>query len=129
MCSNQLGRRNITDAQRTYLLGKMYEARKNTIGGDRGNQYTKVAGVENRHLASPTGNKTRAMIASEQNTTEAAVKDASFYAKGLDEAEKVSPGIREKVLSGEVKAPKSAIVQYLRNKFVNTYCIISKSVV
>lgn len=88
MCSNQLGRRNITDEQRTYLLGKLYEARKNTIGGDRGNQYTKVAGVENRHMASPSGNKTRATIAAEQSTTESAVRDASFYAKGLDEAEK-----------------------------------------
>lgn len=111
MCSNQLGRRNITDAQKTYLLGKLYEARKLTQGTN--NQYVQAKSetVENRHFQSPSGNKTRAMIASEQNTTEAAVRDASFYAKGLDEAEKLSPGIREKVLSGEVKAPKSAIAE------------------
>lgn len=129
MCSNQLGRRNITDAQRTYLIGKLYEARKNTIGAPLGNSNAKNQTVENGLIVSKSGNLTRSIIAKEQNTTEAAVRDASFYAKGLDEAEKLSPGIREKVLSGEVKAPKSAIVQYLHNKFVNTYCIISKSVV
>ena len=45
MCQNQIGRRNISDEQKTYLLGKLYEARKNTVGaadGFRGNQYSKV---------------------------------------------------------------------------------------
>ena len=31
----QLGRRNLTDEQRTVLIGKMYEARKHAYGGDR----------------------------------------------------------------------------------------------
>ncbi len=35
MYKNQLGRRNLTDEQRTMLIGKMYEARKNAQGGDR----------------------------------------------------------------------------------------------
>ena len=59
MCSNQLGRRNITNEQRTYLLGKLYEARKNTIGaadGFRGNQYTEVVSPENQDL--PKSKKT-----------------------------------------------------------------------
>ena len=111
--------RNITDAQKTYLLGKLHEARKNTTGGDRGNQYTKVAKDQNEPL--PNYKNTAQLIAAEQNVGETTVKRAEWFAKGLDEAEKVSPGIREKVLSGEVKAPKSAIVQYLHNKFVNTY--------
>lgn len=32
MCRNQLGRRNITDEQRTYLIGEAYRAQKMTIG-------------------------------------------------------------------------------------------------
>ena len=32
MYKNQLGRRNLTDEQRHYLLGKMYEARKHAVG-------------------------------------------------------------------------------------------------
>lgn len=109
MCSNQLGRRNITDEQKTYLLGKLYEARKNTKGGDRGNQYTKVANPENQEL--PKGKNTSREIAKEHGVSHSTVEEAGNYAKGLDEAEKLSPGIREKVLSGEVKAPKSAIAE------------------
>ena len=110
--------RNITDAQRTYLLGKLYEARKKTQGTN--NQYVQAKSEKDQnepfHFQNPAQR-----IAAEQNVGEATVKRAEHFSKGLDEAEKVSPGIREKVLSGEVKAPKSAIVQYLHNKFVNTY--------
>ncbi|MBQ4112268.1 MAG: hypothetical protein IJD38_05685, partial [Clostridia bacterium] len=35
MCNAQLGRRNITEANRQYLLGKRYAAEKEIRGGDR----------------------------------------------------------------------------------------------
>ena len=35
MCNAQLGRRNITEAHRQYLLGKRYAAEKEIRGGDR----------------------------------------------------------------------------------------------
>jgi len=35
MCSAQLGRRNITEAHRQYLVGKRYDAEKNLWGGGR----------------------------------------------------------------------------------------------
>ena len=44
ICRNQLGRRNLTDEQKSYLIGKQYEAQKMTKGaadGFRGNQYVK----------------------------------------------------------------------------------------
>ena len=31
----QLGRRNLTDAQKAYLIGRQYEAQKMTVDGDR----------------------------------------------------------------------------------------------
>ena len=37
ICKNQLGRRNLTPAQKKYLLGKMHESRKKTQGSN--NQY------------------------------------------------------------------------------------------
>ena len=107
MCSNQLGRRNITDAQRTYLLGKLYEARKNTQGGDRRSKV--FSNPENQDLKKERFTST--VIAKEQGVSHSTVEEAGNYAKGLDSAEEVSPGIREKVLSGEVKAPKSAIAE------------------
>ena len=53
MCRNQLGRRNITESQRDYLLMQEYEAQSKTHGGDRGNQYTKVPSGTKGHLAKP----------------------------------------------------------------------------
>ena len=41
---------NLTDAQKTYLIGRQYEAQKMTVGGNRGNQYSKVAKVQNGPL-------------------------------------------------------------------------------
>ena len=43
ICRNQLGRRNLTDEQKTYLIGKQYEAQKMTQAF-KGNQYTKSGG-------------------------------------------------------------------------------------
>ena len=39
MCKKQIGRRNITDEQRTVLIGEAYKAQKMSKGGDRGNQF------------------------------------------------------------------------------------------
>lgn len=94
MCSNQLGRRNITDAQRTYLLGKLYEARKNTIGGStefRGNQHTARSKPEKQDLSKPKS--TSHQIAQEQGVSHDTVEKAGNYAKGLDSAEKVKHNI------------------------------------
>ena len=95
MCSNQLGRRNVTDAQRTYLLGKLYEARKNTRGGDRGNQYTNVAKPAKQDLAKQKSTQTSYIIAKEHGIGHAAVEEAGEYAKGLDAAEEIKKQLNE----------------------------------
>lgn len=102
MCANQLGRRNITDEQKTYLLGKLYEARKNTRGNsaERGKD-GKYLSNQNDYFGK-TESKTAKIIAKEQGVGSATVQRAEHFAKGLDAAEKVSEGFREKVLSGEI---------------------------
>lgn len=35
ICRNQLGRRNLTPEQKKYLIGKQYEAEKQSMGGNR----------------------------------------------------------------------------------------------
>lgn len=56
MCHNQLGRRNVTDEQKTVLIGEAYKAQKMSVGGDRGNQYKKVAKPQNEVLPKGTNN-------------------------------------------------------------------------
>lgn len=109
ICKNQLGRRNLTPEQKKYLIGKQYEAEKKSHGandGFRGNQHDLVS-AENRHL--PVGVQTCARIAKENGVGKTYVKDAEQYAKGIDAAEEAFPGIKQKVLSGEVKPTAAEI--------------------
>ena len=104
ICWNQLGRRNLSPEQKRYLLGKQYEAEKKAAKIFRGNQYTlaKKSGGDhgdNHH----SGKKTCDRIAEENGVSRASVLRASHYTRGIDIADNLSPGIKQKVFSGEVK--------------------------
>ena len=104
ICKNQLGRRNLSPEQKRYLLGKQYEAEKKAAKIFRGNQYTlaKKSGGDhgdNHH----SGKKTCDRIAEENGVSRASVLRASHYTRGIDIADNLSPGIKQKVFSGEVK--------------------------
>ena len=104
ICKNQLGRRNLSPEQKRYLLGKQYEAERKAAKIFRGNQYTlakKSGGThdDNHH----SGKKTCDRIAEENGVSRASVLRASHYTRGIDIADNLSPGIKQKVFSGEVK--------------------------
>ena len=129
MCRNQLGRRNITDEQKTILIGEAYKAQKMTHGGNTSREHDDTGRFtssrqngdlrkekkeqldENHQIAK---GDTRAAIAKSHNISQYEVQKAVEFGRGLDAAEKVSPGIKEAVLSGSVKAPKSVISE-IRN--------------
>ncbi len=99
-----MGRRNLSPEQKRYLLGKQYEAEKKAAKIFRGNQYTlakKSGGAhdDNHH----SGKKTCDRIAEENGVSRASVLRASHYTRGIDIADNLSPGIKQKVFSGEVK--------------------------
>lgn len=108
MCRNQLGRRNLTDEQRTYLIGKQYEAQK-MAEKFHGNQYS--GSLQN---GDHQNGRTKDKIARDLGVGSSTVERSEHFAHGLDAAEQASPGIRESVLSGEVKAPKNLISE-IRN--------------
>ena len=98
ICRNQLGRRNLSPEQKRYLLGKQYEAEKKAAKIFRGNQYTlaKKSGGDhgdNHH----SGKKTCDRIAEENGVSRASVLRASHYTRGIDIADNLSPGIKQKV--------------------------------
>ena len=107
ICKNQLGRRNLTDAQKTYLIGRQYEAQKMTSGGNRGNQYSKVAKVQNESL--PKAEDTAQKVARDIGVGRSTVKRAEKFTRGVDAAEKIESGTRDAILSGKSKVPKSVI--------------------
>jgi hypothetical protein len=108
ICANQLGRRNISEETRKYLIGKRYEMEKilgaHNVAGT--NQHTKNE-VRAKMLPEPpygiTAGRTRERLAEEYNISHATVLKYEKYAQALDSLAKVSPELVPKILSGEVK--------------------------
>ena len=109
MYRNQLGRRNLTENQRTYMIGKMYEARKNSQGGDRRSE--EFSNGQNVHLKDrrEQRNGTAGEIGKEYGMDSRSVRRAEKFAKGIDALRNVAPEVADKVLSGEVTTTKHAV--------------------
>lgn len=112
MCRNQLGRRNITDEQRTYLIGEAYRAQKMTQGTN--NQYVQEKSEKPQNGVFQKDNRTAKIIAKEFGVGSSTVDRASQFVESLDAAETVSAGFKEAILTGTVKAPKN-VIQEIRN--------------
>ena len=111
MCKCQLGRRNITESQRDYLLGQRYEAEKCIWGGDRKSEKAKSSAQNEHMISSP---RTCDRLAAEENTTRISVRRAANFAKGVDAAEEEHPGIKQKILSEEINPPKAEVCKIAR---------------
>ena len=113
ICKNQLGRRNLTEAQKSYLRGKQYEAEKMTQGTN--NQYVQAKNEngQNVHFQSRREIKdgTAGRIGKEYGVNGRTIRRDAEFAKGIDMAEKTAPGIRDAILSGEVKVSKETVAQ------------------
>jgi len=108
ICANQLGRRNITEETRKYLIGKRYEMEK-IIGAHNAagiNQHTKKE-VRAKMLPEPpfgiTAARTRERLSEEYKISHATVQSYEKYSQSLDSLSRVAPELVPKILSGEVK--------------------------
>lgn len=104
MYRKQLGRRNLTENQRTYLMGKLNEAKKNT-NRFKGNQYTS-GGCQNDTNQS---GRIADAIANEFGVGRRTVNRAAEFAKGLDAIADVSKEAADKILKGESRVAKSDV--------------------
>jgi hypothetical protein len=101
MIINQFSRRNLTDKQRTYLMGLRYEMEKNGYGGDRKSS-PKIWDLKNND----DNVRTSERLANEFNVSKNTIENASIFAKGID---KLDEELKANVLAGNVKATKSDI--------------------
>ena len=111
ICLNQLGRRNLNDAQKKMLIGRRYKTEKMARGasdGFRGNQYKKSVKGQNVPLPDDV-HITSSRIATEMGTNEKTVRRAEKFVDGVDAAEEVLPGVTKDITSGKIK-PKQADV-------------------
>lgn len=98
MINNQLGRRNISEEQKSYLRGKRYEAEKKKHGGDR------ESSAQNEHLQKRTSD----LLAEEYNVSRETIKRDEKFAKGVDA---VTPELKEEILKGSAGVNKGDLVE------------------
>lgn len=94
----------------TYLIGKRYEADKQSWGasdGFRGNGNDESVSYQNDNLLK--AEKTNERIAKEYGIGSASVNRAEQFAKGVDAAEAVCPGVKQELLSGSFKPTKKEV--------------------
>ena len=108
ICANQLGRRNITEETRKYLIGKRFEMEKilgahNAAGS---NQHVKKE-VRPKMLVEPlfveTACRTSERLGEEYHISHATIEKYGIYAHALDTLSEVVPELVPKILSGQVK--------------------------
>jgi len=134
MINNQLGRRNLTPEQVSYLRGKRYESEKNKQGGIGENQYSKVAKIatlqneesqgskvakiatlQNEELQGSkvaefsTLQKTHEKLAQEYGISARTIMNDALFAKAIDKIGEVNPELKKEILSGKTKITKSQV--------------------
>ena len=109
ICKNQLGRRNLTPQQFKYLIGLQYEAEKcsSNYNGNRFTSLDKSRCVQNEHTYKPE--RTAERIARENNLSGSYVRRAAHFAKGVDAADETEPGIKQEILTGNIKPTEKAV--------------------
>ena len=111
ICKNQLGRRNLSDEQKTYLLGKRYSAEKQIeMLRDENGRFTPLGQND------PTGESVRTSerIAKEIGKSEKYVRRADEYARALDLADSVCPGVKKDILLGVINPTTKEVVALLK---------------
>lgn len=96
----QLGRRNLSQEQQSYLRGLRYNREK--VQGKR----TDLTLDQNDPKS---GGSTAALLAKEFNVSEATIKRDGIFAEGVDVIGKGNPELRQQILSGDTKLSKKEI--------------------
>ena len=105
MIDNQLGRRNLTPEQMSYLRGLKYRNERQTTG--RPVQSESVVGEKaKRHPEEKQAERTRDKLAKEFNVSPRTILRDRDYSEGID---RLTPELKQEVLKGSQKVPKEVV--------------------
>lgn len=110
---NQLSRRNITDDQRAYLIGKRYKEEKKAIGANSASIKEQVKQI-NKHVIPHNeevidDKSTSAKIAEQSKVSHATVERAEKFADAVDKVAENTGINPQKILSGAINASRRDI--------------------
>jgi ParB-like nuclease domain len=98
MILNQLGRRNLTDEQRSYLRGLRYEREKSRHGGERST--AEKASPQNGNL------KTHERLSDEYKVSKNTILRDAEFARGVEKIGEQNLQLKREILSGQVRVKK-----------------------
>lgn len=109
ICANQIGRRNITEETRKYLIGKRYESEK-CVGSpnvEGKNQFSLDNEVRPTFWGEPTSETTRSKTArrlgEEYHLSHATIEKYGAYTRAIDTLLEKNKELAPKILSGQTK--------------------------
>lgn len=109
MYKKQLGRRNLTEAQREVLIGLMYKARKKSVGAQRGNTNAEKQCAQNENIVPKRTPRTDEILGKELGINHSSVIRAEHFADGVEAIRNVSPVAANKIMTGEARLDKSVV--------------------
>ena len=111
ICTHQLGRRNISEETRRYLIGKKYASEKAVITNPTGhNQYSSQEGEDNLPVKRESGRRTAIRIGQEHQVSPSLVQKYYDYSRALDAVSEKDPEIKPLILSGNLKISHENLV-------------------
>lgn len=107
MISNQLGKRNLTELQKSYLRGLQYAAEKRKLGGIGVNQHNK-----SKVDKMSTQQKTIEKLAEQHFVSAKTIQRDEKFALGLNKLSENNPQFREDFLNKKIKVPVGIIQKF-----------------
>lgn len=117
MIDNQLGRRNMTPEQASYLRGKQYRGEKKSVGGNGSNQHTSYVDIVSTKLKGEGISESRRTIekmADKHNVTPKTIQRDAKYADAVDTLERLKPEkpeIKHEILSRETRVTRKDAIE------------------
>lgn len=110
ICTNQLGRRNLADEARHFLIGKQYEAEK-VISMNRNPQGVNQHSVGENRQERATHRRTAQRIGEENHISGGSVEKYATYAKAVDEIQHKNPEMAASILAGKYKISHNNVLE------------------
>ncbi|CUX62627.1 hypothetical protein BN3590_02747 [Clostridium sp. C105KSO15] len=103
VCINQLGRKNLTDGARRYIIGKRFEAEKIL------DSFLMLKGKLTEHA--------NERLSKEYQISYASLRNYDSYAHALDTFSKIIPELLPKTLTGEIKIPIENMIALYKHPY------------
>lgn len=110
--NQQLGRRNLTPEQKTYLIGKRYTSERLARGRPPSEESPEESAEEPGESEAVNGS-TADRLAEEYGTSPRTITRAAAYSEALDlVGERIGADVKDLLMRGAVHATQAAVVQY-----------------